>query len=113
MVMAELDGTSFLTGSNAGFIAELYERYLEDPRAGDESWGRFFAELNDDDAAGLAELRRPSWGQRTRRVVGNGGAVPVAVDGESLRQATSASIRALQLIRSYRVRGHLEADLDP
>jgi 2-oxoglutarate dehydrogenase E1 component len=111
--MAELDGTSFLTGSNAGFIAELYARYLEDPRAVDESWGRFFAELNDDDAAVLAELRGPSWGERARRVVGNGAAVTVAVDGESLRQATSASIRALQLIRSYRVRGHLEADLDP
>ncbi len=32
---------------------------------------------------------------------------------QALRQATSDSIRALQLIRAYRVRGHLEADLDP
>ena len=30
-----------------------------------------------------------------------------------MRRATSDSIRALQLIRAYRVRGHLEADLDP
>jgi 2-oxoglutarate dehydrogenase E1 component len=37
----------------------------------------------------------------------------VAADAESLRHATSYSIRALQLIRAYRVRGHLEADLDP
>jgi 2-oxoglutarate dehydrogenase E1 component len=111
--MAELDGTSFLTGSSAGFIAELYARYLEDPSAVDESWGRFFAELNDDDSAGLAELRGPSWGERAPRVVGNGTAVAAAIDVEALRQATSASIRALQLIRSYRVRGHLEADLDP
>ncbi len=34
-------------------------------------------------------------------------------DAEALRRATSDSIRALQLIRAYRVRGHLEADLDP
>jgi len=32
---------------------------------------------------------------------------------EALRAAATDSIRALQLIRSYRVRGHLEADLDP
>ena len=111
--MAELDGTSFLTGANAGFIAELYARYLEDPFAVDESWARFFAELKDDDSAVLAELRGPSWGERVPRVVANGGAAAATIDGEALRQATSASIRALQLIRSYRVRGHLEADLDP
>jgi 2-oxoglutarate dehydrogenase E1 component len=111
--MAELDGTTFLTGTNAGFIAELYARFLEDPSAVDESWGRFFAELKDDDSAVLADLRGPSWGERAPRIVANGGAVAAAVDGEALRQATGASIRALQLIRSYRVRGHLEADLDP
>ena len=32
---------------------------------------------------------------------------------EALRRAAADSIRALQLIRAYRVRGHLEADLDP
>jgi 2-oxoglutarate dehydrogenase E1 component len=111
--MAELDGTTFLTGSNAGFIAELYARYLEDPSAVDQSWGRFFAELKDDDSVVLAELRGPSWGERAPRVVGDGAAVDATIDGEALRQATSGSIRALQLIRSYRVRGHLEADLDP
>ena len=34
-------------------------------------------------------------------------------DEAALRQATADSIHALQLIRAYRVRGHLEADLDP
>ena len=111
--MAELDGTSFLTGANAGFIAELYARYLEDPAALDESWRCFFAELNDDNSAVFAELRGPSWGERAPRVIKDGAAAATAIDGEALRQATSDSIRALQLIRSYRVRGHLEADLDP
>ena len=32
--MADLDGTTFLTGANAGFIAELYTRFLEDPQIG-------------------------------------------------------------------------------
>ena len=35
------------------------------------------------------------------------------LSGEQIRAATIASLRALMLIRSYRVRGHLEARLDP
>ena len=112
--MADIDGTTFLTGANAGFIAELYTRFLEDPGSVDESWRRFFSEMDDDGSTVLAELRGPSWGRpRGTAHHGNGAAATAAVDAEQLRQATTNSIRALQLIRSYRVRGHLEADLDP
>src|SRR5580704_16298669 len=99
--MADIDGTTFLTGANAGFIAELYTRFLEDPRSVDESWRRFFSEMNDDVATLLAELRGPSWAKREPPITGNG-----ATDEEALCRATSDSIRALQLIRAYRVRGH-------
>ena len=40
------------------------------------------------------------------------GAAPAA-SAEQIRRATLDSIRALMLIRVYRVRGHLEANLDP
>jgi 2-oxoglutarate dehydrogenase E1 component len=108
--MADIEGTSFLTGANAGFIAELYARFLEDPASVDESWRRFFSEIGDDASAALGELRRPSWA-RQPPTIGNG--ATAGLDAEALRRATSDSIRALQLIRAYRVRGHLEADLDP
>ena len=55
--------STFLTGANAGFIAELYTRFLEDPLSVDESWRRFFSEMNDDVSAMLTELRGPSWGK--------------------------------------------------
>jgi len=87
--MAVTDAT-FLTGSNAGFIADLYTRFLDDPQSVDESWRRFVAEIEEDHTAST-----------------------IAVEPEALRGATTDSIRALQLIRAYRVRGHLEADLDP
>src|SRR5579871_1478537 len=45
--------------------------------------------------------------------IGAGAGPGPATDRAALRQATADSIRALQLIRAYRVRGHLEADLDP
>jgi 2-oxoglutarate dehydrogenase E1 component len=112
-IMADIDGTTFLTGANAGFIAELYTRFLENPLAVDESWRRFFSEMDEDVSAVLTELRGPSWGNPTPRIVTNGAAPAKEIDAQALRRATADSIRALQLIRSYRVRGHLEADLDP
>ena len=111
--MTDIDGTTFLTGANAGFIAELYSRFLEDPRAVDEGWRRFFSELDDDVSVVLGELRRPSWGNPAPHILTNGATPAKEIDAEGFRRATADSIRALQLIRSYRVRGHLEADLDP
>ena len=55
-----------------------------------------------------ADLLGPS---ANRRSSATGGAA--GIDEEALHRATTDSIRALQLIRAYRVRGHLEADLDP
>src|SRR5271166_520782 len=111
--MSDIDGTTFLTGANAGFIAELYTRFLQDPLSVDESWRRFFSEMDDDVSAVLGELRGPTWGKPAPRIVTNGAAPANAIGAEELRRAAGGSIRALQLIRSYRVRGHLEADLDP
>jgi 2-oxoglutarate dehydrogenase E1 component len=116
-----IDPASFLTGANAPFIAELYGRWLEAPDSVDPSWARFFAEIKDE--AILAELEGPGWGTPRPRLIGNGAAVAAnghgiaksiaAVAGQDVEQAVVDSIRALTLIRSYRVRGHLEAQLDP
>ena len=111
--MADLDGTTFLTGANAGFIVELYTRYLENPASVDESWGRFFSEMKDELPTVLTEMRGPSWGRSAPPMIGNGATIAPELNTEALRRATNDSIRALQLIRAYRVRGHLEADLDP
>src|SRR6516165_361113 len=103
--MADLNGATFLTGDNAGFIAELYARFLENPNAVDESWRPLFSNLGDDLSAVKAELRRPAWSRPGPVVVADGAA--------QAAYAAIDSIRALNLIRAYRVRGHLEADLDP
>jgi len=110
--MAATDST-FLTGANAGFIAELYTRFLEDPHSVDASWGRFFSDTNDDVSTLLTEVRGPSWAKREPPIIGNGATSTAGIDEAALQRATTDSIRALHLIRAYRVRGHLEADLDP
>src|SRR3954463_12394138 len=79
------DQSSFLFGSNATFIAELYARYLKDPQSVDSSWNSFFTELNDDAREVLDELRGASWAPNTTTVIGeepvakaNGPAAPAA-----------------------------------
>jgi 2-oxoglutarate dehydrogenase E1 component len=112
--MSEIDRTGFLSGASAAFIAGLYARFLADPDSVDAGWRRFFTELGDDAAALQAERAGPSWAPTLPPVV-NGEAVPAAArpDADALRRAAADSIRALNLVRAYRVRGHLEADLDP
>ena len=108
----------FLHGGNAVFIAELYEQYLRDPASVDESWKGFFAELKTNGRADRAPAPA-AWGRMRPQVIGNGhdaapaGNGAAAEPGEGGRQATHDSIRALMLIRAYRVRGHLYARLDP
>ncbi|MCH7544069.1 MAG: 2-oxoglutarate dehydrogenase E1 component [Proteobacteria bacterium] len=124
----EIDRNSFLSGANSAFIEELYQRYLADPHSVDPDWARFFAGLNEDAGEVLKELRGASWSPKGTRVITNGengveafagpkaGTVDGALAGagaDEIRAATLDSIRALMLIRAYRVRGHLLADLDP
>ena len=115
-VSSEAD--DFLHGGNAVFIAELYEQYLCDPASVDESWTAFFAELKSNGRADRTPAPA-AWGRMRPQVIGNGhdaapaGNGAVEESGEGGRQATHDSIRALMLIRAYRVRGHLYARLDP
>src|SRR5260370_3238884 len=107
--MAEIDGPTFLASSNAEFIAVLSGRYLEDPDAVDESWRRFFAEFGDDAAALKAERAWPPWARPLPPLNGDTApaAAPRTASAAAVQEAATASIRALQLIRAYRVRGHL------
>src|SRR5689334_6530213 len=123
---------SILYTCNASFVSQLYEQYLEDPNAVDPSWRAFFAGLGEDERAALSDLAGPAWAPKSTRVIGADGAPPAsaqraavpakgngaaaqtaAPSAEQLRAAALASIRAFMLIRTYRSRGHLIANLDP
>jgi 2-oxoglutarate dehydrogenase E1 component len=136
MMATQLDQNSFLYGANATFIAELYERYLENPASVDPSWASFFAGMADDARGVSKDLSGPSWTKARSQVIGvveptlppakgakptngaaNGAAAPAAgpasLNDPGVRAAAKDTFRALLLIRAYRTRGHLEADLDP
>ena len=58
------DSLTAFSGANATFIAEIYERYLQDPTSVDPDWQVFF-EAFDDEAASLSgDFDGPSWKKR-------------------------------------------------
>ena len=117
----QTDNSTALYGANSDFIGRLYHRFLEDPQSVDLGWAEFFAELGDDAAEVLQEVEGPSWGRHfdyadeddDDKDKGNGKAAPAGVSQADNRAAILDSIRALMMIRVYRVRGHLIAKLDP
>jgi 2-oxoglutarate dehydrogenase E1 component len=130
--------SSFLQGTNAAYIDDIYARYEKDPASVDGEWQEFFKSLKDAPADISKNAEGPSWARDnwpqtprddlTSALDGNWATVEKAVGtkiaakvqakgGEitaaELHQATRDSVRALMLIRAYRMRGHFHAKLDP
>jgi 2-oxoglutarate dehydrogenase E1 component len=130
--------TAFLYGANASYIEELQARYEKDPSSVDAEWQAFFGALKDDKQAVEKAANGPSWEKQNWPIHANGDLIS-ALDGNwaqvekavgdkikakadakgsqisqaEVLQATRDSVRAIMLIRAYRVRGHLHAKLDP
>ena len=117
---------SAINGGNAAYVADLYARWVRDPNAVDPGFAELFAALNDEARAILTDASGASWAPRSFAIpaaeAAKAPARPPALGGRSdaapldlehVRAATQDSLRALMMIRAYRVRGHLEARLDP
>ena len=107
---------SAFNGANAAFLADLYARWVGSPSSVDPSFADLFAAMNEEARAVLEDASGASWAPRPRFADDESvpkPAVPGGLAPDRVRAATIASLRALMLIRSYRVRGHLEAQLDP
>ncbi|TDL81899.1 2-oxoglutarate dehydrogenase E1 component [Palleronia sediminis] len=135
--------SSFLQGHNAAWLEHLQARYAENPASVDDEWQAFFDALEPDGRAAQAEANGPSWARRdwppvpaddltaaldgqwpdaepapdgkeiARKIADKATSSKIEVGEGAVRQAVLDSIRALMLIRAYRIRGHLIADLDP
>jgi 2-oxoglutarate dehydrogenase E1 component len=111
MAGVDILGSAF-SGANAAFLADLYARWVENPGTVDPSFGELFGALNDESRSVLTDAVGASWAPRPAAFA-EPEAAPAALSAEAVRAAVLDSIRALMLIRAYRVRGHLEARLDP
>ena len=113
--------TSFLSGINSEFINEFYSDYLTDPKSLPEGWKKFFDGLSEDEKLILKDLNGPSWSPEKKINKISNSILNVNDNREkksdielgSIKQATKDSVRAIMLIRAYRIRGHLIANLDP
>uniref|UniRef100_B0T3D3 2-oxoglutarate dehydrogenase E1 component n=1 Tax=Caulobacter sp. (strain K31) TaxID=366602 RepID=B0T3D3_CAUSK len=132
-----LTETSFLYGANAAFVEDLYARWAENPGSVEASWSAFFATLSDQADQVKRAAQDPTWTPRQAPTVrpewlsaidGQWPTVAPAVEAkmtkaieakapgsssEAVRAATLDSLRAIMMIRAYRMRGHLAANLDP
>ena len=127
--------SSFLDGTNAAYIEQMQAIYDRNPGGVPEEWRRFFESMQDAQSAS-----GPSWGgtgggrdsdtakDLQGALTGDYGPSEPELRGRIEQRAQQAgydltpvasfratqdSIRALMLIRAYRVMGHLIADLDP
>ena len=124
--------TSFLHGTNSAFIEQMYEKYLHNPLSVPTDWQTFFSGISDQSTN---EMKDASWSEY-KDIKSNNGDLVSAIDGNwpnevksfenelkssnainihegTSKNATLDSIRAIMMIRAYRIRGHLKANLDP
>ena len=121
------DKTSFLHGANATYVEEMFKKYSDDPSSVPNDWGIFFKNIKDE---GLnSSTYSADWAKNDLKVQNgdlisamdsNWSSLPekiikknISYSVDEIQQATLDSIRALRLIRAFRVNGHLIADLDP
>ena len=101
---------SYLHGSNAAFIEELYSRYLKDENDVEENWRNWFTELKNGELSAdqdHLEIQAQMKSAVRNKRSGNG------ISGGDLQAHDVKQINILRLINAYRVQGHLRAKLDP
>ncbi|MEH8020916.1 MULTISPECIES: 2-oxoglutarate dehydrogenase E1 component [Rheinheimera] len=102
--------SSHLGGGNMAYVDELYESYLAEPTSVGDEWREFFAKLPKLDGVDL-ETRHSDVRQQFSELARNKHREVVVVN--SATAADSRQVKVLQLINSYRFRGHQQANLDP
>lgn len=135
---AQFQASSFLQGTNADYIDNLAARYAADPQAVDAQWAEFFRLMGDDSMDQKRQAQGPSWARtdwppqptddltaamtgewpvdakaKAAKITEKAAEKGVSLDDAQLRRAVLDSVRAIMIIRAYRIRGHLAADLDP
>ncbi|MBQ0780920.1 MAG: 2-oxoglutarate dehydrogenase E1 component [Thalassolituus oleivorans] len=113
-VMQHFLDTSHFSGGNAAYVEGLYETYLHDAQGVPEEWRAFFNSLprvngnvSPDVSHDTVRAHFELLGRRQARPVAAPGSGGLNVEHERKQ------VKVLQLISSYRERGHQHAKLDP
>ena len=106
--------TGHLSGSNAEYVEELYEQFLVDPSSIPDQWKNFFASLPSASGDGRPEVSH-SQIEKDFKALGKVSRYAQVLSNDAIvnSEHESKQVQVLQLISSYRIRGHQKADLDP
>ena len=127
---SSLSSESFLQGNSTEYLENLQTNFSKNTQDLDPQWQKFFDTIGDVNFEGQAgpSWTRPDWPlvnyeefetnidleqNHINKIKSKAIKNNVDVDENGLKQAVLDSVRALMLIRAYRIRGHLAADLDP
>jgi 2-oxoglutarate dehydrogenase E1 component len=100
---------SYLFAGNAPFIEAMYTRYLEQPDSVPPAWRRFFDELQRS-GDGVRDVDHE---RIQRRFIGAGEQAPAPKNETAAAAWAEKQAGVLRLVRSYRLYGHLRAEVDP
>ena len=112
---------NLINPQNASFLLQLYEEYLNDKNSVDSQWQSFFSTLPGDSLLDSDFERPASWSTSKTEIIGafsddaktSSHETHTQTDDIDARQSILDSLRAIAMIRAYRIRGHLKAKLDP
>ena len=125
----EYKKTSFLNKSNSAFIERMYLKFLNRDADLPESWKDYFEGIGEELNVIAKEINGPSWGPKKNKI--DVDELQKKIDQKEnnfdnnivdksekfnyqvLADSNKDSISAVSLIRAYRLRGHLLANLDP
>lgn len=113
-IMELMWSTGHLSGSNAAYVEELYESYLNDKESVPEEWQQFFDTLPAANGGNGTEVSH----QQIRRefaALGKRSRFAPVLSNEDIvnSEHERKQVNVMLLISSYRVRGHQKANLDP
>ncbi|WP_029604926.1 2-oxoglutarate dehydrogenase E1 component [Kozakia baliensis] len=106
-----------LNGANTVYLADLHAKWAKDPQSVDPSFAALFGALGEEESNILADAGGANWASHPSLLeipsIPDTKHVTPDIDTAALLSSVDDSVRAIQLVRAYRVRGHLEARLDP
>jgi 2-oxoglutarate dehydrogenase E1 component len=113
-LMEQFLSSSHFSGGNAAYIEGLYETYLHNPNGVPEEWSSFFDSLPRTNGSITPDISHDTIIQHFE-LLGRRQARPTPAPGSGgiHLEHERKQVKVVQLISSYRFRGHQKASLDP
>ncbi|MDB3992628.1 2-oxoglutarate dehydrogenase E1 component [Gammaproteobacteria bacterium] len=113
-LMQQMLKSGHLSGSNAAYVEELYERFLVEEESIPLEWRKFFTSLRSSNGKSDVDVSHAGI-RRDFELLGRESRYKQVLSNDAIvnSEHESKQVKVLQLISSYRVRGHQKSNLDP